>query len=522
VATHRFARAWTAIAVAVVALTLIPAGAQEQPPEPGMTPNIVVIITDDMRADQLDDMPATQLELVEHGRSFERAFIVDPVCCPSRVSFFRGQYAHTTSVYDIDGPWGGWGQMQRARLESSTLATWLTPTYYTALVGKYVNGYNGASFIPPGWDRWRAMMKAGYPAGSWNLSQQGQRVAPAGYSTDVLTDESVAAIEASGDEPVFLWTGYYAPHNPATPEPRYAEETLSCGDVDYRTSPSFNEAGTDTVSVDGLTGMRDKARWLKGRTAWSASKAAAEGLEAPLRGCRTLLSVDDGVARIVEALREKDPGLSNTIIVLTSDQGFQYGEHNWIAKRVPYEGTIRVPFVVRADGLLPEGGGPSVDDQNVVLNIDLAPTLLALVGTSAVPGCPTSEPFGSACVTAGGSFDGVSVADLLRGAPDPVPGFADRRFLIEMYDDDGFPSYCAVRSADAKLIRYFRNAGPDYEGYDLSGAYGRADPHELHSIVFSGTDGVPRFRSNGAALFADLYPTLVELCDPRPPTYPGF
>ncbi|CAN5801175.1 hypothetical protein BH18ACT17_BH18ACT17_08310 [soil metagenome] len=82
--------------------------------------------------------------------------------------------------------------------------------------------------------------------------------------------------------------------------------------------------------------------------------AQEQGRDAPLRACRSLLSVDDGVARIVTALEAKDPGLRNTVIVFTSDQGFQFGEHNWIAKRVPYEGTIRVPFVVRADGCCPE------------------------------------------------------------------------------------------------------------------------------------------------------------------------
>ena len=507
----------TAAAAMGLSSLLVPASARPEP----QPPNIVVIITDDMRADQIDEMPLVQRDLVAEGRSFERAFIVDPVCCPSRVSFLRGQYAHSTSVYDIDGTWGGWGGIRRAGLETSTLATWLTPTHYTALVGKYVNGYGSATVIPPGWDRWRAMMKAGYPAGTWNMSVQGTRVAPPTYSTTALTDESVAAIEASGDEPVFLWVGYYAPHSPSTPEPRYESETQDCGQVDYRTSKSFNEAGTDSLSVDGLTGMLDKSRWLKSRTPWSPAMAQEQGRDAPLRACRSLLSVDDGVARIVAALEAKDPGLRNTVIVFTSDQGFQFGEHNWIAKRVPYEGTVRVPFVVRADGLLP-GDGASVDAVNHVLNIDLAPTLVALAGTTATPGCPSIEPFSSACRQRGGKFDGRSFASLLTLAPNPAPYFSERTFLIEMYDDDGFPSYCAVRSPDAKLIRYYRSAGADYEGYDLTGAYGRADPHELHSVVHSNTDGIASFRAGGAELFDDLYPSLVSLCDPRPPGYPAF
>jgi N-acetylglucosamine-6-sulfatase len=510
-------RRWMLVLVPIVASCVTStSSAQTEPTEP---PNIVIVLTDDMRADLLDDMPNVQRLLVEHGRSFERAFIVDPVCCPSRVSFLRGQYAHTTSVFDLDGPWGGWGQMRRAELERSTIATWLTDTHYTAFVGKYMNGYNQASVIPPGWDRWRAMMKPGYSAGTWTMSRQGQKVTPSGYSTTVLSDEAVAAVEASGSEPVFLWAGFYAPHAPATVEQRFANETAACGDVDYRTSPSFNEAGTDRTVTDGLTGMRDKARWLSSKSAWSSSKSLTEGRTIPLRACRSLLSVDAGVARIVSALEEKDPGLENTVIVFTSDQGIQWGEHNWTQKRVPYEGTIRVPFVVRADGLLPGAG--STDRANLILNIDLAPTLVDIVGTSATPGCPTTEPFASACNARGGSFDGRTFLPLLTDPVAASPGFSDRAFLIEMYDDDGFPTYCAVRTPDAKLIRYVRTAGPDYEGYDLSGAYGRADPHELHSVVHSNSDGVARFRANGAELYADLYPLLRDLCDPRPPTYPA-
>jgi arylsulfatase A-like enzyme len=484
-------------------------------------PNLVLIVTDDMRADLLDDMPLVQRDLVRPGRIFKRAFVVDPVCCPSRVSTLRGQYAHSTSVFDLDGAWGGWNQMRRAGLENSTLATWLTPTHFTALVGKYVNGYNVASAIPAGWDRWRAMMKPGYDPGRWNMSSQGVTVTPSKYSTTAITDESVGVIEDSGDEPVFLWVGYYAPHSPATPESRYATETQRCGDVDYRTAPAFNEAGTDRASVHGLTGMKDKARWLRDRSAWTPAKALVEGRNVPLRACRSLLSADDGVARIIQALEEKDPGLDDTVIVFTSDQGIQYGEHNWTAKRVPFEGTVRVPFVVRADGLLPPVG-PTVDAFNSVLNIDLAPTLLELAGVEAVPGCPTSEPYASACAAKGGRFDGKSFARLLTGAPMPIARFSERTFLIEMYDDDGFPTYCAVRSPHAKLIRYVRTAGPDYEGYDLTGAYGPADPDELHSIVFSDAAGVIGFRGGGQELFEDLYPSLVSLCDPLPPTYPPF
>jgi N-acetylglucosamine-6-sulfatase len=494
-------------------------------------PNIVVIITDDMRHDQMGDMPTVVSDLIGKGRSFDAGFIVDPICCPSRTSFLRGQYAHTTSVYDIDGPWGGWGQIRTADLEQEMLPVWLDRAgYFTAEVGKYQNGYT-ALVKPPGWDYWRGK-NGGYqnnfkfaciaPDPSCPTTSKWQIYSSTnpGYEAHEVTNRALEAIQRSGSAPFFGWFSYFAPHSPMTPEPKYVDETKQCGDVDYRTMPGFNEPATDTAIVDGVTGLKDKARWLKNKKAWTSDQAFFEGVTQPRDGCRALLSVDDGIAQILAALDAKDPGLDNTVIVFTSDQGVQYGEHSRTQKRVPFEGTIRVPYVVRADGLL--GEQATRDASNLVLNIDLAPTLLELAGATESPGCATEEPFRKACLDRGGGFDGKSFASLLTPVVIPTPGFSDRTFLIEMHDDQTFPEYCAVRSPDAKLVRYDKDVGADFEAYDLTGAYGRADPHELHSVVYSGSDGVPKFRAGGQQLFNDLYPALKQLCNPLPPEYLPF
>ena len=99
----------------------------------------------------------------------------------------------------------------------------------------------------------------------------------------------------------------------------------------------------------------------------------------------------------------------------------------------------------------------------------------------------------------------------------PTAGFSDRVFLIEIWDPSTFPEYCAVRSPTAKLIRYDKDLGADYEGYDLT-----TDPNELHSVVYSGADGVAKFRGSGRAVYDELYPQLVTLCNPLPPGYLPF
>jgi hypothetical protein len=198
------------------------------------------------------------------------------------------------------------------------------------------------------------------------------RVVPATRLLDPLREDKCAAVEAvttSGYEPVFLWYAPYAPHNPYTPEPRYRRTRPSSG-VMSTTAParrSTKLAPTQHL-VDGLVGMKDKSRFLKGK---GAMPAQTEGRTKPLAACRALLSVDDGIRDILAALETKDPGLNNTVVVFTSDQGVQFGEHNWIPKKVPYEGTIRVPFVIRADGLFAEL--PSTDASNMVLNNVIPP-----------------------------------------------------------------------------------------------------------------------------------------------------
>lgn len=517
-------RAWLLLPALVAALLAPTPAVTAQ----GASPNIVVILTDDMRTDQLAKMPTVQSELVARGTTFTNMLIQDPLCCPSRVAFLRGQMAHTTGTYNVQySDYGGWSWVRRAKLENETLAVWLDRAgYFTAEVGKYVNGYNSL-VKPPGWDYWRGK-RGGYlndfsfaciaPDPSCPTSSRWQAYSSTnpGYEADEVTVRAVEAIERSGSAPLFGWFAYYAPHNPHTPPSRYANETTICGDADLSliNDPAFNERVQDTVD-----GTSDKPRWLKNRGAFSASKISSYRTQMK-QSCRALLAVDDGVASILGALDAKDPGLTNTIVIFASDQGTENGEHMHPHKKVPYDATARAPFVLR----MPGPSTPTIDA--LLSNIDLAPTLLEITGASGSPDCP-SDPTGgyrAACEARGGGFDGMSFAALLQGGD-----FVERQaILLEHWDpvtiSGKVPTYCSVRTKTAQLTRYYANAtaGPDWEGYDLT-----ADPHQLHSLVYS-TDasGTARFRPGGQALFDALYPALKTLCSPLPggggAEYPAF
>ena len=124
-------------------------------------PNVLLILLDDMRADDLASMPAVQELLVTQGTSFANFFAASPGCASARASILRGQYPHSHGVLRGKGEVGGFGQFYRQGLEESTIATWLQEAgYRTALFGKYLNGYPAegalagvaATYFPPGWD----------------------------------------------------------------------------------------------------------------------------------------------------------------------------------------------------------------------------------------------------------------------------------------------------------------------------------------------------------------------------------
>jgi N-acetylglucosamine-6-sulfatase len=148
--------AWVAL---VVLLSLGISGSM--PRNTGMLtakPNIVFILADNMRKDDLKYMPKTRTVLKTKGMSFSNAFVSNALCCPSRATILRGQYAHNTGVWSnmAKTSEGGWKAYRNKGNEKDNLATRLDAAgYRTGLFGKYFNGYNqGNTYIPPGWDRW--------------------------------------------------------------------------------------------------------------------------------------------------------------------------------------------------------------------------------------------------------------------------------------------------------------------------------------------------------------------------------
>jgi arylsulfatase A-like enzyme len=452
-----------AVAATGLLLLLVPlapgrALAQETPPD------IVVVVTDDQRWDTLWAMPVVQRELVARGASFPDAFVVNPICCPSRASILTGAYSHTTGVYRQAPPFGRFDWFR----DGSTLATWLDAAgYTTGLFGKYLDGYQHAGltgYVPPGWDRWVAFIRSAYR--DYKLSVDGRvsayGTAPEDYSTDVLAREAETFIRQA-EGPLFLYLAPAAPHGPAPPAP---------GDEDaFADLPPWRPESYDEANVT------DKPTWVRALPRLDA--AERERIDTLRRNqYASLLALDRAVDRVLRALRETGR-LGNTLVVYTSDNGLAWGEHRWSKKEAPYDEVIRVPLVVRWDaGGVVAGSTPDA----LALNVDLAPTIAEAVGVAA-PG-----------------VEGRSLLPTLRG----VPGASARRdFLVEhLAGMNPVPTYCAVRSRDWVYVRY---TDGQEELYDL-----RSDPAQLRNLAAE-PSATGRLEGRRAR--------LDELCVPRPPGF---
>lgn len=427
--------------------TSTPATTATTPPaNPG--PNIVFIITDDETYAEAQDAATNanlNADLVSKGITFTNAIIPNPLCCPSRTSILRGQLSSKTGVWTNSGPYGGWRTAHNNGDEDSTVATWLQGVgYRTALIGKYLNGYEDASWVPPGWDYWRGeeINDSGGGYFNYRVSEDGTEVqygsSPSDYSDDVMTGFATDFIASTPiGQPLFMYVGYRSPHGPRTSAPRYAADPR-CDGVSTTGLPDFRVAGVGAP------------RYILRAPKLPLSVGAQE----PMDACRSLLAVDDGVGAITQALAASGR-LADTMIVFISDNGYMYGEHRWGAKRVPYESSIHVPLVIRYDPLTAKHAGTT--NASVVANIDLAPTAAALAGVTP----PLLE-------------DGRSLMPLLNGKARSVR----TGVLLEAYSKDqapSMPSYCGWRTQRYTYVRYLTG---EQGLYDLG-----ADPFEMSNLA---------------------------------------
>jgi N-acetylglucosamine-6-sulfatase len=431
-------RVSTALMVAALLVVgVAPGQVEEGVAQTRERPNIVLILTDDLDTESVSVMPELKSLLIEEGTTFNNAFVTDPLCCPSRATFLRGQYSHNTHIAGNSPPEGGFGKFRRLGLERSTVATWLDDAGYdTFYAGKYMNGYDDTRYVPPGWDRWYGWLGMYHsPGGEYRLNQNGhieRYDMDQVHDTDLLKDKAVDFIRDKwGDgKPFFAYVAPNAPHTPAY-VPKRHEGLFS--DRSLPRSPSFNEED-----------ISDKPRVVRSPQ-FSHDEVKDLG-DLYRKRLASLQSVDGVVGAIVTALRDTGQ-LDSTYIIFASDNGYFLGEHRRIDKSLAYEESIRIPLVVRGPGV------PAQKVNHLVINNDFAPTVAQLAG-----------------VDPPDFVDGKSFVPLLRTEKPPLQDWRTG-FLVEHVT----PTYQALRTNDDTYVEW---SNGDRELYNLE-----EDPYQLHNLL---------------------------------------
>ena len=416
--------------------------------------NIVVIMTDDQPTGTLFDMRTVKRELMGRGVTYSTAVVPTPICCPSRASFLTGDFSQKTGVWDNTGADGngGYSAFKANGNEARTFAVSLRDSgYYTGLFGKYLNeyaeGYKGIA--PAGWDQWRSFAIPGrsgdyrnYQVATPYSKEDRARIRigkkPKNPSLELVDEYSTTYFgkltakfirTAPKDQPFATVFTPYAPHAGFKAETKYQN---SLTDTEWwKDDPSIMEAD-----------VSDKPRWVGERLLGGTIAKKSIG-ERFVKQRATLLSVDDEVSRIMDALRDTKR-LKRTVVVYYSDNGFLHGQHRVLKKFVPYRAATDVPMVVRWGNQTPRG---VTDNRVVAANIDSYATIMDIAGLPNIKGHSLLDPASRA------------------GVPLTAPEYSTH--------EGGRPPYCGWRTGTEMFVRY---GSGEEEYYD----YG-TDPYELEN-----------------------------------------
>lgn len=423
---------WRTVLACVLAVVLAPGAFAE----PVKQPNIVLLLTDDQRADCLSCVGHPHLKtpnldrLAREGTLFPNAFVTTSICCVSRASIMTGKLCRHHGVGDFNTP------LAPAHLAATFPAVCKKAGYRTGCFGKW-----GIGGPPPKdvFDVWNATGGQGV----YFENVDGKQV----HNSELLARRAEKFLrEQPRDQPFCLVVLYKSPHDPYQPDPADAELFK---DVTFARPKTFTPAHFEALP--------EFLRTSEARIRFDRHCPTPEKYQEFVRQyLRCVAGMDRSVGRILKVLDDLKLA-DDTIVVFSSDNGFCLGEHGLIEKWFLYEESIRVPLIVRYPRLPEASRGKRPD--SMALNIDIAPTVLDLAGIAPPKG-----------------MDGRSLKPLMLGEK---AAWREHFFYEHHYHHGGkIPRTEGVRTKDWKYVTYF-DVKPAHEGlYDL-----KNDPGEERNLA---------------------------------------
>jgi arylsulfatase A-like enzyme len=460
--------------VAALVMAAVPAAGTGA--EPGR-PNILFIMSDDHAYQAISAYGSNRNKtpnidrLAKEGMRFDRCFVTNSICGPSRAVILTGKYSHLNGFPDNSAQAWFNGQQQTAPKLLQAAG------YQTAVIGKW-----HLNSDPVGFDYWNILLGQG-PYYNPPMKTAAGTEKHEGYTTEIITDLALDWLESGRDKskPFFLMYHHKAPHRNWQPGPKYLdhyqgvtvpEPPTLFDDYSGRASPAkanqmsiadhLTDEDLKIVPPKGLTPQQleaftkayqeeneflTRARFTsEGKIKWNYQRFVKDYL-------RCVDAVDDNVGRVLDYL-DKSGLAENTVVLYTSDQGWYLGEHGWYDKRWMYEESFRTPLLVRWPGKVK----PASVSTDMAMNLDFAETFLEIAG-AAVPG----------------DMQGRSLVPVLAGK---TPADWRKSVYYHYYE---FPQphhvhpHLGIRTERHKLIHFYTI--DEWELFDLE-----KDPQELKSV----------------------------------------
>lgn len=451
--------------------------------------NIVYIMCDDHSYQTISAYDQRYIQtpnidrIANEGVRFTNSFVANSLSGPSRACMLTGKHSHANGFTDNSRAFDGSQQTFPKLLRNAG--------YQTAMIGKW-----HLVSEPTGFDYWDILVGQGNYYNPDFISN-GKRIRRDGYATNIVTDIALEWMDNRDEnKPFCLFIHHKAPHRTWMPdlcdldlkeEVTYPIPENFYDKYEGRLAASMQEMSIindmdlvyDLKLADKEKEIHSKLEAL-GRTLYNRFTPEQKAIwdkhydpiirkfkEDKLEGkelaewkyqqymhdyMRVVHSVDRNIGRVLEYL-EKNNLLDNTMIVYTSDQGFYMGEHGWFDKRFMYEESFRTPLLVR----LP--GGKKGDIDEMVQNIDYAPTILELSGTE-IPK----------------DMHGISFLPLLQGKKDPEWRNSLYYHFYEFPGEHAVRKHYGVRTNRYKLVHFYNDIDC-WELYDLE-----KDPTEMNNI----------------------------------------